>query len=288
MKTSLKFALLTGLLSPLRWVAMNNGLFYAAALAGFLTAAGASGATPPILQQANSWTPGQPLPRQLLDYRKTGSGAAYIPGAEDSSSVIGAITNSPLLIEMAFDTRIDPRVFAEVVNRALHLEGPQAFFDQAKRRYQKHAEMLLFPLHKRLFIEMNQRHVIVDAMFIGETEMPGHEAYATLRQVIADLQAGKTWDTVYAEYSRNLRTDLGMDVGSAGRSITISKVSRFGPVILCEQTGPEDTIVSDPLPREHRAALLQRAPGEVLLIADPARRRTVLYRVREVYVPKLD
>src|SRR5947208_6942806 len=106
MKTSLKFALLTSLLSPLRWVAMNNGLFYAAALAGFLTAAGASGATPPILQQANSWTPGQPLPRQLLDYRKTGSGAAYIPGAEDSSSVIGAITNSPLLIEMAFDTRI--------------------------------------------------------------------------------------------------------------------------------------------------------------------------------------
>ena len=267
---------------------MNNGLFCAAALAGLLTAAGAASAAPSIVQQANSWVPGQPLPRQLIDYRKTGSGAAYIPGAEDSSSVIGAITNSALLIEMAFDTRIDPRVFAEVVNRALHLEGPQAFFDQAKHRYQKHAEMLLFPLHKRLFVEMNQRHTVVDAMFIGETEMPAHEAYATLRQVIADLQAGKTWETVYSEYSRSLRSNLGMDVGSAGKFVTISKISRFGPVILCEQTGPEDTIVSDPLPREHRAALLQRAPGEVLLIADPARRRTVLYRVREVYVPKLD
>src|SRR5207245_8178057 len=116
----------------LRWTAMNNGLFYAAALAGFLMTVDAGGATSPIMQQANSWTAGQPLPRQLLDYRKTGFGAAYMPGREDSSSVIGSITNSGVLLEMIFDTRIDPRVFAETVNRALHLEGPQAFYDQIK------------------------------------------------------------------------------------------------------------------------------------------------------------
>jgi len=266
---------------------MNNGSFYAVALAGLLTT-GAGGATSPIMQQANSWTAGQPLPRQLLDYRKTGFGAAYIPGKEDSSSVIGSITNSAVLLEMIFDTRIDARVFAETVNRALHLEGPQAFFDQVKHRYQQHAQMLLFPLHKRLFIEMNQRHAMVDAMFISETEMPAEQAHATLRQMISDMQAGKSWEAAYSESSRNLRSDVGMDVGSAGTPVTISKVSRFGPVILCEQTKPEETLVSDPLPKEHRAALLQRAPGEVLLIGDPARRRVVLYRVREVYVPKLD
>ena len=79
-----------------------------------------------------------------------------------------------------------------------------------------------------------------------------------------------------------------LDVGSGGTPVTISKVSRFGPVVLCEQTKPEETLVSDPLPKEHRAALLQRVPGDVLLIGDPDRRRVVLYRVREVYVPKLD
>src|SRR2546423_1842187 len=287
MKTSPNFALLRSLLSPLPSIAMNNGLFYAVALAGLLTT-GARGATSPIMQQANSWTAGQPLPRQLLDYRKSGLGEVYIPGTDDSSSVIGRITNSAVLLEMLFDTRIDPRVFAETVNRALHLEGPQAFFDQVKHRYQQHAQMLLFPLHKRLFIEMNQRHTMVDAMFISETEMPADKAHATLRQMISDMQAGKSWEAVYSEYSRNLRSDVGMDLGAGATPVTISKVSRFGPVVLCEQTKPEETLVSDPLPKEHRAALLQRAPGEVLLIGDPARRRVVLYRVREVYVPKLD
>src|SRR6267143_221899 len=149
MKTYSNFALLSPCLTSLRWASMNKGLFYAGVLAGLLTTVGGWGATPLIVQQANSWTAGQPLPRQLLDYRKTGFGAAYIPGTEDSSSVIGRITNSAVLLEMLFDTRIDARVFEETVNRALHLEGPQAFFDQVKHRYQQHAQMLLFPLHKR-------------------------------------------------------------------------------------------------------------------------------------------
>ena len=265
---------------------MSKGLLFALILAGILRSLSAWSATPSIVEQANRWTPGQPLPRQLIDYRKTGFGATYIPGAEDSSSVIGQVTNSAVLIAMLFDTRIDPRVFAETVNRALHLEGPQAFFDQVKHRYQQHAQMLLFPLHKRLFIEMTQRHSMIDAIFISETEMPAEKAHATLRQMINDMQTGKSWEAAYKEYSNNFRGDVGIDVGAG--PVTISKISRFGPVILCEQTKPEETLVSDPLPKEHRAALLQRVPGDVLLIGDPDRRRVVLYRVREVYVPKLD
>ena len=125
---------------------------------------------------------------------------------------------------------------------------------------------------------------MIDAMFIGETEMPADQAHQTLRQMISEMQAGKSWDAVYADYSRKLRSDLG----PTGATVTMSKVSRFGPVVLCEQTKPEETFVSDPLPKEHRTALLQRAQGEVLLIGDPARRRVVLYRVRELYVPNLD
>ena len=237
-----------------------------------------------MVQQANAWSSGKPVPVELLAYRRSGSGASYTPAAEDTSSVIGAITNTPLLMEMLFNPKIDERVFAQVVSRALHLSGPKTFLNDVYHRYQQHAEALLFPAHKRLFIELNQRHALVDAIFINEADMPATNAMQTMQRMIGDMQTGKSWDAVYHEYSSNLRSQL--DVGLASGPVSVSKVSRFGPVILCDQTKPTQTYVSDPLPREHREALLQRAEGEVILVHDPARRRVVLYRVRELYVPK--
>jgi hypothetical protein len=220
----------------------------------------------------------------LLTYRRSGSGASYTPGADDTSSVIGAITNAHLLMEMLFNPKIDDRVFSQVVSRAIHLSGPKTFLNDVYHRYQQHAEALLFPMHKRLFIELNQRHALVDAIFINEADMPATNALQTLQRMIGDMQNGKSWDAVYNEYSLSLRSQL--DVGLASGPVSVSKVSRFGPVVLCEQTRPEQTFVSDPLPKEHRDALLQRAEGELMLIHDPARRRVVLYRVRELYIPK--
>jgi len=237
-----------------------------------------------MVQQANAWTPGKPVPDELLTYRRSGSGAAYIPGADDTSSVVGSITNTALLMEMLFNPKIQDRVFSQVVSRAIHLQGPKAFLNETYHRYQQHAEALLFPMHKRLFMELNQRHALVDAIFINEADMSPTNALQTMQRMIGDMQSGKTWDSVYNEYSSSLRSQL--DVGLAQGPVSISKVSRFGPVVLCEQTKPAQTFVSDPLPKEHRDALLQRAEGEVMLVHDPARRRVVLYRVREVYIPK--
>jgi hypothetical protein len=241
-------------------------------------------ASDPIVQQANAWRPGQPVPVELLAYRKADTGQTYMPSAQDTSTVIGSITNAPLLLEMLFNPKIDDRVFSQVVSRAIHLGGPKTFLNDAYRRYQRQAEALLFPMHKRLFIELNRRHAMVDAIFINEADMPAAEGFATLRQMIADMQAGKSWDNVYSTYAANLKSEVEF----GGAKVVLSKVSRFGPVVLCEETKADQTFVSDPLPKDHRAVLLQRAEGDLVTIHDPDRRRVVLYRVRELYVPKPD
>lgn len=263
---------------------MSRGLFFGCLSIMIFTSAPRAGATESVVQQGNGWSRSQPIPVDLLTYRKSGFGAAYTPAPEDTSSVIGAITNSALLVEILFDPRLDGRVFASVVDRALRLIGPQSFFGEIGRRYQQKPEWLLYPPHKRLFAEMQQRHAVVDAFFISQSDMPENEAMETMQKLISELQSGKTWEGVFSQYSQSLRGDAGLAI-AGDKAVSVSKVSKFGPVILCEGTSASETLVSDPLPKEHRAALLAGAQGQVLLTGDPPRRRVVLYRLREVYLP---
>jgi len=239
-------------------------------------------ATESIVQQANAWTPGKPVPVELLAYRKTDRTQSSPTSADDTLSIIGSITNAPLLLELLFNPKIDDHVFAQVVSQAIRVSGPKAFLNDAYARYQRQAEALLFPMHKRLFYELNERHAMVDAIFINEADMPATNGIAILRQMIGEMQSGKTWDNVFASYSANLTSET--EIG--GTKVAMSKISRFGPVVLCEEKKDARTFVSDPLPPEHRNALLQRAEGDLVTVHDPAHRRVVLYRVREVYVPK--
>jgi hypothetical protein len=79
---------------------------------------------------------------------------------------------------------------------------------------------------------------------------------------------------------------MQVPVGAGSQSVSISKLGKFGPVMLCERSRPEETFVSDVVPSDHRSALLKGAQGEVFLTHDPPRSRVVLYRVREVYIPR--
>lgn len=265
---------------------MNRPFFWASAILLLLPGIPTTRATESAVQQANAWISGQSIAPELLSYRKLSSGPAYTPAPEDSASIIGAITNSQLLVDMLFDSRIDSRVFALAVERSLRLKGPQAFFGEVARRYQEKQEWLLFPLHKRLFTELNQRHCVVDAIFISEADMPVSEAFDTMHRIINDLKAAKSWDAAFEQYSRNLRTEMQLELGPITQSVSVSKLGKFGPVILCERSRPEETFVSDVVPPDHRSALLKGAQGEVFLTHDPPRSRVVLYRVREVYLPR--
>jgi len=265
---------------------MNRAFVLSLAFIGTFAVREASYAGEPLADQANAWTKGKPIPAELFTYRRSGSGVDYSPSRTDTSTIIGGITNANLLLEMLFNPKIDDRVFSQAVTRGIHLAGPKWFLNEAYRRYQQHAEALLFPMHKRLFIELNQRHALVDAIFINEADMPATNAVETIQRMVNEMQTGKSWDNVINEYSANLRTQL--DIGGLPGGVSMSKISRFGPFVLCEQTKASQTFVSDPLPREQRSALLERNEGEVMMIHDPAYRRVLLYRVREVYIPKPD
>jgi hypothetical protein len=249
-------------------------------------AALSSSSAEPLLQQANSWKAGQPIPRQWLSYRKTAPGPAYMPGGNDTGAFIEAITNKSLLVEMLFQTEIEERVFAAVVERGLHCIGPQTFLSTVLTRYQQKPEWVLFPAHKGLFIEIQERHVLADAMFISETEIAPDKAAEAMRYLISDLQSGKSWEAVFAEHSEKLRTPMTVELPGGTKSIAVSQLAQTGPMVICDAPDARQTFAGDRLPPEHRAELLKRNRGEVVLIRDPAHARVVLYRVREVYSPK--
>jgi hypothetical protein len=187
---------------------------------------------------------------------------------------------------MLFQTDIEARVFAGVVERGLHYMGPQRFLSTVLMRYQEKPEWVLFPVHKGLFVEMQERHVFADALFISETEMTPDKAFEAMRYLISDLQSGKSWEAVFAEHSEKLRRPITLDLPGGAKSIAVSQLGQAGPMVICEATDARQTFAGDQLPPEHRVELLKRNAGEVLLVRDPVHARVVLYRVREVYAPK--
>jgi hypothetical protein len=237
-----------------------------------------------LLEQANDWQPGQPVPLDLLSYHHAKYTAAYVPGPDDTATVIAGITNTPLLVEMLFAPSIDEHVFESAVERALRIMGPQNFFTEVGRRYDQKQEWLLFPLHKRLYTQLNQRHLVVEAMSISESEMSAMEAVAIFRRAVIEMKAGKRWDPLFDEYSSHLqrKVDVGRD---ADKPVTVSKLARFGPFIVADQSRDFETLVTDSLPPSQRAALLKSSQGDFLLIQDSDNHRVVLYHVRDVYLP---
>jgi hypothetical protein len=237
-----------------------------------------------LLEQANDWQVGQPVPPDLLSYHNSKYTASYVPGPNDTATVIAGVTNMPLLVEMLFAPSIDEHVFESVVERALRLMGPQNFFSEVGGRYDQKPEWLLFPLHKRLYTQLNQRHLVVEAMSITESEMSAMEAMAIFRRAMIEMKAGKRWDPLFDEYSSHLqrKVKVGED---AGKPVTVSKLAKFGPFIIAERSRDFETLVTESLPPNQRTALLKSSQGDFLLIEDPDQHRVVLYHVRDVYFP---
>jgi hypothetical protein len=244
-----------------------------------------SSAAESLLERANNWKPGQPIAKEWLTYRKTLPGPAYVPAADDTGALFAGLTNQSLLVEILFQTDIEERVFAAVVERGLHLTGPRTFLSSVLQRYQQKPEWLLFPRHKGLYLEMQERHVMADAMFISETEMPADKAFDAMRHLVSDLQSGQSWEATFEQHSQKLQAPVPLDLPGGGTSIAVSQLSRTGPMVVCETSDARQTFTGDRLLPEHRTELLKRNPGEVLLIRDPLHARVILYRVREVYVP---
>ena len=79
-----------------------------------------------ILQRADSWRSGDPLPQELRRFRHYG---ADIPTTLDSDSLIAQVKNPALLAALVVDSGTDPECREDALSRGLEVDGPKQFFD---------------------------------------------------------------------------------------------------------------------------------------------------------------
>ncbi|MDB6068122.1 MAG: hypothetical protein JWR26_4330, partial [Pedosphaera sp.] len=72
----------------------------------------------------NLWKSGEPIPAQLLKYCVSWHKGSCFPDPDGTDQLFGSITNYPILLEVAFQPRIDSRIFSNAVNQAVVVAGP--------------------------------------------------------------------------------------------------------------------------------------------------------------------
>src|SRR5258708_39903195 len=79
-----------------------------------------------ILQTADSWRTGDPLPQELRRFRHYG---ADISTTLDSDSLIAQVKNPALLAALVVASGTDPECREDALSRGLEVDGPKQFFD---------------------------------------------------------------------------------------------------------------------------------------------------------------
>jgi len=122
------------------------------------------GRAPKILQAANSWRTGDPLPAELRRLRKS---EIDIPGPMDSRSLIAQVSNLPLLAALVVDPGSDPECREDVLSQGIQVGGPNGFFDLLRPQLSTAAAKNIQPWVNEVRDRMSRPHAVVDALSIS-------------------------------------------------------------------------------------------------------------------------
>src|SRR5258708_19243383 len=151
-----------------------------------------------ILQTAASWRTGDPLPQELRRFRHYG---ADISTTLDSDSLIAQVKNPALLAALVVDSGTDPECREDALSRGLEVDGPKQFFDLLRTQLSAAAAKDIQPWINEVRQRMSRPHVVVDALFIEDRDMPRQQALTVIKRVTNDLRTGVPWSKVYERYS---------------------------------------------------------------------------------------
>src|SRR5215467_7031957 len=121
-----------------------------------------------LVSAANAWRAGEPIPVELRRYQES---PGDMPVPTDTNSMIGEITNVPLLAALASDPLADPRSRELAYLQGMYVGGPTKFFAVLGPHLDAGKEAnnpWLVELQQRVA----QRHVVVNALFIEDADMP--------------------------------------------------------------------------------------------------------------------
>jgi hypothetical protein len=251
-------------------------------LAGARYSLGANSEVPDVVSLANSWSNGEPIPHDLLVYHDS-EGCFRLP--TDSVSVFEEITNYPLLQKL-ISSSCDQRIFEFAVRRALYLVGPTRFFSDQRKVYAAHPELWTEQRHQHLNDLSTKRHIVVDGIFINDRDMTRPKADAVFKQITNDLQSGAPFEAVkkkyYSAYEYRYTETL-----SNGKKVRLTKtrVGNYGDFVISEGNRDARPFRSAEVPLDHAHQLVTQQKGDIVALRDESEHRTILYQVREVYVP---
>jgi|HubBroStandDraft_3_1064219.scaffolds.fasta_scaffold44368_2 hypothetical protein len=270
-------------------------------LSGFVERAGQQddwARAPKILQTANSWRNGDPLPLELRRLRKSEMGES---GPMDSSTLIAQVSNLPLLAELVVDPGTDPECREYALSQGIRVGGPNRFFNLLRSHLSTAAAKSIQPWVNEVRNRMSRPHAVVDALSISYEDMPRQQALAVLARITTDLRRGVPWPKVYKQYSE----EFGYKTGNT------TKIGLLGPLVVFPDpalgsghmatvtysSGGSQYEVSEwqgtPLPPRlgglayfdpaHLPALLKASVGDVISMPSEQNHEYVLYQVREIY-----
>jgi hypothetical protein len=251
-----------------------------------------------VLQRADSWRTGDPLPPDLRLFRHYG---ADIPTTLDSDSLIAQVKNPALLAALVVDSGTDPECREDALSRGLEVDGPEQFFNLLRAQLSAAA-----PKDSAWANEVRERmarpHVVVDALFIEDRDMPHQQVLTVIKKITDDLRT-MPWSKVYEQYSEKFsypsepqggqRTKIGL----LGHLVVFpDPVLGKGHMATITSGKPKYEVVQwqgPPLPRHlwrleyfdsaHLPILLKANVSDVILIRSKLYREYVLYQVQEIY-----
>jgi hypothetical protein len=257
---------------------------------------------PKVLQVANSWRNGDPLPPELRRFRES---RTKEPNPMDSWDLIAQVNNLPLLAALVVDPGADPECREFSLSRGIEVGGPSRFFGLLRSELPATAPEKIQAWVKLVRDQMARPHAVVNALFISYEDMSQKEALAVFARITGDLQRGMAWKEVYERYAEEFSYPPDSKNGDS------TKIGLLGPLVVFPDpelgsgqmvtvtvaSGGSQEKVSQwqggPLPSRlygmarfdpaHLSTLLKANVGDVVSLSSELNHEYVLYQVVEVY-----
>jgi hypothetical protein len=250
---------------------------------------------PKILQTANSWRAGDPLPPELRRLRKSES-VMDEPGPMDTSTLIAQVSNLLLLAALVVDPGADPECREDALSQGIQVGGPKRFFDLLRSQLSTAAAKNIQPWVNEVRDRMSRPHAVVDALFIRYADMSRQQALAVIGRITNDLRRGVPWPEVYEQYSEEFSYPPDPKTGDS------TKIGLYGPLVVFPDPALGSGHMSQgevfewqgtPLPRRlgrlalfdpaHLPTLLKASVGDVISLPSELNHEYVVYQVKEIY-----
>jgi hypothetical protein len=257
---------------------------------------------PKILQTANSWRIGDPLPPELRRLRES---KTDLPGPMDSRDLIAQVSNLPFLAGLVVDPGADPECREDALWHGIEVGGPNRFFDLLRSQLSTAAAENIQPWINEVRDRGSRPHAVVNALVILYEDMSRQEALAVIARITNDLRRGVPWSKVYEQYSEEFsyppdpKTGDGTKIGLLG-SLVVFPDPALGSGHMATVTyssgGSQEKVYEwqgTPLPRRlwglahfdpaHLPTLLKASVGDVISLPSELNQEYVLYQVQEIY-----